>query len=139
MGEFTLDASGFVRKVGHRNSRPQDLLAWADLGAFTQGYVEGVKQWRRLLAYRIPPQERVEGEGDLDFHDWTFSDLAPEALAMILRDCAAAQHPAPGVGRYTVEAGRRFWAARQAGQWKAFPPLAVYLGDDGKVRLRAAA
>lgn len=61
-----------------------------------------------------------------------FSDLSPEALAMILADCALR---AAGLDDLDREDGALFWAERQAGKWLAFPPLTVSLGDGGKVEL----
>lgn len=72
-----------------------------------------------------------------------FSDLSPEALALILEDCANFENFSSGLGFKTGEVeGRRFWIGRANGQltgaWAAaFPPLRVYLDDAGKVRLSA--
>lgn len=75
----------------------------------------------------------IEGNRPLAFHH-----LAPETLTRIMEDCEAARRqPYPG-GPYTR--GDWFWDDRQAGRLaRTFPPLAPYLGDDGKVYLREAA
>lgn len=73
--------------------------------------------------------------------DWAqppgFSDLSPEALARILKDCEAIL--ATGWGQQaTSEDGARTWEARQRGSFRDFPPSIPYLADDGKVHLRGA-
>ena len=68
------------------------------------------------------------------------ADIHPEALAMILRDCEASRRLAVDMP------GAQFWHARQHGfpvtcaedrgfLCSFFPPLRVYLNDDGKVCL----
>lgn len=100
----------------------------SDLDPFTQGYVEA------LLSGWIKSGEFGD-EGSDTFGSYDFSDLAPEALAAILRDCAA-----QGDNHASTESGKAFWAYRQAGKYPwAFPPLTPYLGDDGRVYLREAA
>lgn len=70
-----------------------------------------------------------------------FSDLSPEALAMILADCAAIQAPDLRGTLNTPDAqrlgGMNFWAERRDDNWTVagFPPLTVTLGHDGKVHL----
>jgi hypothetical protein len=62
------------------------------------------------------------------------ADLAPEALAAIMRDCATAQTGWPGP-KYHQNDGGFFWWQRQVGGYpRTNPPLTPYVGDDGKVR-----
>lgn len=128
MTEFTLDTSGAVMLAPG--------FIWSDLSPFEQGYVEAMfASWKA----------QCDLDGD-DF-DVGFSDLAPETLAAIRKDCAALVSP-PYVFASDADAGRFCWEWRQRG-WRnatggpplreAFPPLTVSLGDDGKVYARAAA
>lgn len=110
------DTSGTVRRPGF--ARP---LAWSDLSPFEQGYVEALFVETR----RANPHHPVVGCG--------FSDLAPEALVMILRDCEGWLKLYP-----KASGGASFWRCRQDQLVTRpdFPPLTVYLGDDGRVHLR---
>lgn len=133
---FTLDTSGSVDHVVAPGCTETGLaLEWADLSPFVQGYVEALlADWRAALerGRRHPlPLGMVP----------RFADLAPEALALILRDCEAWSHqythpafdPGPRVR------GQHFWRDRnRAPFFRDFPPLTPYLGDDGRVRLREA-
>jgi hypothetical protein len=67
-----------------------------------------------------------------------FSDLAPETLAAILKDCEALSVTIEGEFEPDSEDGDHAWKVRQSGLWGAYPPLTPYLGDDGKVYLREA-
>ena len=116
---------------------------WDDLSPFAQGYITA------LLCLRRKGCDCCEGRGEIGGHTgqtpesfvWVtepcpacvpgFSDLAPEALALILSDCEAAK------ARLMCNAGDGgwFWSNRQAGRFDPFPPLRVYLDDAGKVRL----
>jgi hypothetical protein len=110
---------------------PGRPFRWTDLDAFTQGYVEQVLKtvWLSL--------DRATLDGmSLTGQCMAFSDLSPEALAAILRDCAEAQSKmGAAYGKHSSE-GAAFWANRQTGWYASFPPLSAYLGDDGKVYLR---
>lgn len=66
-----------------------------------------------------------------------FSDLSPEALALILRDCERLKTIYP-TWADRVMAGRDFYEERQRGEWVkfGFPPITPYLSDDGKACLR---
>lgn len=70
-----------------------------------------------------------------------FSDLSPEALALILRDCEAyeASGRVVGLWRGDADQGAHFWRWRSQAADAAFPPLTPYLSDEGKVCLREAA
>lgn len=64
-----------------------------------------------------------------------FSDLAPETLARIREDCAAYRQRLLPSDLNHARYGEGFWIDRQrAGSH--FPPLTLYLGDDGKVRFQ---
>lgn len=125
---LTLDTSGTV-KVTRRTPFGDTIThgaIWSDLSPFAQGYVEAIFAELQQLSHTT---------------GWAYRYLSPEALAMILRDCEAYR------ARYqssTHEQGAAFWAARQNptryfSGWNAdFPPLRVYLNDDGKVMLEIA-
>lgn len=119
MPEFHLDTSGSVLN-GTTGGEPKPI-GWGYLDAFTQGYIEAL----------FFTQQNDRGHGAA-----SFSDLAPETLAAILRDCAAY----PEVGLMFPEVartndGHTFWEMRQAGGFSDFPPLTLYLGGDGKVHV----
>lgn len=71
--------------------------------------------------------------------DLAFSDLAPETLATIRKDCATA----PGMFSLyrggTKAEGEHFFRDRQNKALPGMPPLAVSLGDNGKVYARVSA
>jgi len=108
---FTLDTSGAVARPSPETSVIK-AYRWPDLDDFTQGYVEALFRTSQMLVRgcRIP----MDAYG--------FSDLAPETLALILKDCAAYQaHRAfdplrdlPGVSGVESlrNAGREFWHVR---------------------------
>lgn len=74
MPQFILDTSGQVPIHGRRTvPNPAEFTAWEHLDAFTQGYVEA-------LFFT----EHDQGNAG-------FADLAPEALAQIIQDCAKFQ------------------------------------------------
>lgn len=117
------DTSGEVGPMpaGPYNERS---FRWGDLSPFAQGYVEAL-----LLEFG---HTWSDDNGDLFV---SFSDLSPEALAMILRDCEAWTKVYP-----KAASGQSFWRCRQEQLVKrpAFPPLRVYLNDAGKVCLEVA-
>jgi len=115
-----LDTSSGIWMPTHGTTAP---MWWADLDAFTQGYVEA------LLANLLVERD-TDSKGQTLSERWAaFSDLAPETLARIIADCGAAE-PSPN----TVEHGRSYWKHRQRGEFASSRPLTVQLGDDGKVR-----
>lgn len=119
MSGFTLDTAGAVHGVVASDG---DLAAylWPDLSPFMQGYVEA------LL--------RATGSA--------FSDLSPEALALILRDCEANREALAAIGIHgpgTAQSGADFWRLRNTCKMTTFPPLVPFLADDGRVHLREAA
>lgn len=128
---LTLDTSGGIEWVPHPYPGCKGKTYWTDLDPFTQGYVEalfaGAARW-------------TEGRCLTTLQEWAgFSDLAPEALAMILLDCERwlARYPKTKRAR---EKGANAWRYRQEQLVKRpdFPPLTPTLGDDGKVYLREA-
>lgn len=120
MGGFTLDTSGAVGPISGDRWTPA-LVYWTNLTPVAQGYVEA-------LIHSVGATR--------------FSDLSPEALALILRDCEAFYggevKPLPGsVNRATSADGKLFWLLRQDDCYPVkFPPLTPYLSADGKVCLR---
>jgi hypothetical protein len=149
MEAFTLDTSGVVEgPIGTPDGQRYNAIGWAFLTPFQQGYVEA------LFAGGVSDEWFDHDEGrrkaiTIYPAGFTFSDLAPETLAAILRDCERAAETYPDPAAMTAEAGRAFWAERQTRPHKAFianrrggyhvtnfPPLTPYLGDDGRVYLR---
>jgi hypothetical protein len=116
MSDFTLDTSGEVACDEHGWAH-----VWSDLTPFQQGYVEAALRPREGLYY--PLTSRFAG----------FSDLAPETLAAMLKDCEAWQRELRLASPATAASGAGFWEDRRRGLWRHFPPLTLYLGDDGKV------
>ncbi len=124
MDTFTLDTSGAVAATDG------GVYYFAELSPFAQGYVEAMfEALRDKHSFRTQPLVREA------IAKYGFSDLAPETLAAILRDCEAIQADMD----QDREQGFHAWRVRQAGRWPDFPPLTPYLSDDGKVRLREAA
>lgn len=136
---FTLDTSGvvYVLVPGCVTERPR---VWSDLSPFAQGYVEAALTEFVELS-RLAPGKHTFWVG--------FRHLAPETLAVILRDCEAfntrigdASHNR-GIGAKFWESRRAgftsFWSLHQAEFRAAFPPLQPYLSDEGRVCLRPSA
>lgn len=181
MPQFQLDTSGRVDGVpacrGHAAAPVVDIryhgsLAFGDLDPFTQGYIEalffteeerlceesdGARHMPDVVINTATMESRFVG-GD----SFGFSDLAPDALARIIADCAAFQRDnaetlAEAYARdYDVEqAGRDYWFTRNGhgvGFWDRealdaeglgerlsaacrYSEVSPYLGDDGKVYL----
>lgn len=131
MTTFILDTSGcvLIMRATDTHPHPTDYpngLSWGDLTPFAQGYIEALLTDFASRFALMPPTGPAR--------EVAFSDLAPETLARIIADCAAAcLHPMPFCATYSAEGGS-FWSERQDGVYVAFPPLTVWLGDDGKVR-----
>lgn len=135
MSDFQLDTSGFVVLPASRApgasfayDRP---IEWSDLTPFQQGAVESA----------LKSQEWCPMNDDL----YGFSSLAPATLARIMADCEWKMRVVGppilderGVDVFwTIKRGADFWAARQAGeQGDHFPPLALYLADDGLIYIK---
>jgi hypothetical protein len=67
-----------------------------------------------------------------------FSDLVPETLARIMEDCAALHKMWPS--HQSIGHGGAFWKERHrygSVISQHFPPLTVYIGDDGKIRFQS--
>lgn len=123
---FQLDTSGSVEMPSGIMFGPSSYR-WRDLSPFAQGYVEA------LLTAGICWPDPAEGYGPSS-SVVRFSDLHPETLAAILKDCEAAQ------ARFHLAThldGVAIWKCRQIDQVPGFPPLAIDIDSDGKVRLRA--
>jgi hypothetical protein len=137
MPEFILDTSGSVRETRDNPPRfyPSPCL-WADLDAFTQGYIEalfftenepGTDRLTRLADLERWREGVERGEHKDIPGDAGFSDLAPEALARSIDDCAKFQSDAAvllaaayGRGYDEAQAGRDFWYTRNGhgvGYW----------------------
>lgn len=122
MADFQLDTSGAVW-VGLTATQNFTPLNWSDLSPFAQGYVEAAfNEW--------------QGVSEAGFYG--FADLAPETLAAMLQDCDRAQEVLTTLFLSPEEAGAALWRERQLGRLPDFPPLALYLGDDGKIYQREA-
>lgn len=166
MSTFTLDTSGMVIVPGDngRGFAEPHAIRWPDLDPFPKGCIEAlfaslptlcetcqgngevVTDWGTYLK---PPEgaeadagtatcAACDGQGRIAY---TFSDLAPEALALILKDCARAAsamgcREADGFPRTDTVLGCLFWERRQSGKCPGFPPLTPHLREDGKVALR---
>ncbi len=93
---------------------------------FADGYIAAARA-------SLPPEHRD-------------APLAPATLAAMLKDCEAMTSP-PHVFRYDKETGMKNWHMRQEG-WpfysggpslrEQFPPLTLYLADDGLIYQREA-
>jgi hypothetical protein len=130
---FELDTSGAV-------TIPDGPFAgtWTfdRLPNLAQGYVEALfatlNENAHTLAIAYPIGRSIPCYG--------FSDLHPDTLAAILRDCEALATCEDGSkidGLGSLD-GQMFWLERQAGYLRedGFPTLAPYLNDEGRVRLR---
>jgi len=84
----TLDTSGriAVPPADKWELASSDTYSWSDLSPFEQGYVEALFASARLrIAYDTGSTVRMERR------DARFSDLSPEALERVRRDCAEFQ------------------------------------------------
>jgi hypothetical protein len=107
------------------------------------GSLREVTGYVHISASKVATAQRLYRSDELDAEPTAFSNLAPETLAAILKDCTAVLqivdlYADPKKAR---DQGTVFWTARQNGRWelRGFPVLTPYLGDDGKVRLRDGA
>lgn len=144
MTEFTFDTTGLVTiplgtpKTGDHRA----FWAWEDFTPFEQGYIKalfasGIVGLSENSPLKVAP---VYLGGPRPF---AFSDLAPETLDAIRKDCAigAGLYAAPMLAAFE---GADLWERRQRGDFLKFPmtakmlrPLTPYLGDDSKIYLRA--
>jgi hypothetical protein len=126
---FTFDTSGFVAMRTHSLGIVTQSVRWTDLTPFQQGYVEALfASISELPSGTNPPA----GE----WRPFAFSDLSPEALALILRDCER-QATVYTDRKPDVLDGQIFWDGRKNHVLRpyGFPPLTVSLNDAGKVCL----
>ena len=131
MTDFQLDTSG---AVWDRDARPlRSAISWPDLIPFCQGAVEAAL--RELLDNGAADDARRQG---LSFADLLrFDRIAPATLARIMADCFQwADRFGPDWP--DAASGCDFWSERQAERWESegFPPLHLYLGDDGLIHHR---
>lgn len=138
-GASTFDTSGVVY-IGTDPAQPGGHVAWSDLTPFAQGFVEGL--FASLKQTGFGPVLPFGAGTDLLV---AFSDLSPDALALILRDCEALTQSETFTFANTTEAGSYCWQMRQIG-WPAvvggpvlrgrFPPLRPVLNDSGQIDLK---
>jgi len=122
MPQFILDSAGTV-------DLPPAPVAFDHLDEFTRGYIEALFFTEEAPGvdseeFETPEYQAADGSipGDVGF-----SELAPDALAKIMRDCAAFQAAAAPLLALAYErdyseeqAGRDFWLTRNghgAGFW----------------------
>lgn len=128
---FQLDTNGFVglNLDGKVDPDWMNETAWtfADLNAFTQGYIEAM--------FAGAAQDGGSILMTLGAF-YGFSALAPETLSRIIADCEANTRNMVETFSDTAHrhAGGQFWTMRQEDRAGRFPPLTIQLGDDGKVR-----
>jgi hypothetical protein len=116
---FQFDTAGRVLVQGQ--AKFPILTEWSDLSPFEQGYINAA-------------MESFCAELAKDYKTVCFGCLASETLARIMDDCEryAYEHP-----RHASEHGGMFWMRRQRDEWPTFPPLTVYLGNDGKIYFKS--
>lgn len=138
MSDFKLDTSGFVMPLKRYDPKwyaDRVGYEWSDLAPCEQQYILAMFEsvwgdesfhanYPGFYTTFIPPE---------------FSDLAPETLELIKADCARAladNRTSQLIGRD----GGELWRLRQANLISSddpqFPPLAVEVDDNGKVRFQ---
>lgn len=144
MAEFTLDTSGVVLPF-HRydlqwNAEPVGYR-WPDLSPFAQGYVEALLRdaWDQGV---VILDRWGDGEDDTDQNRPGFSDLSPEALALILRDCEAMRETPIGADPFLRDAPRSdiplaHWLAQRGTLREAGAAFWAYRNGDKDAFLRA--
>lgn len=124
MSAFTLDTSGAVYTPKPTpNTMMPGRTEWSDLSPFEQGYVEACL--RALVITDADILDHIERSGCSPLPG--FSDLHPETLSAIRKDCAAYAGP------FFKSDGSTVWAMRQKGLQPQLPPLTVALDDAEKV------
>lgn len=104
----------------------------SDLSPFAQGYIEAALDGQKVPA-------AYDGSEPVKYRVVAFSDLAPATLAAMLEDCGRWRALHPSVEDHH---GGIFWECRQVVSKVAaegFPPVHLYLADDGKIHQREAA
>lgn len=103
---------------------------WSDFSPLAQGYVEAMAAWCAKNCIAI------------SLRNFSFDMLAAEAVTMILSDCEAWLDEFTGrsknVIRQDARCGREFYRIRQEGKRRTFPPVRMFVRDDGKVMLEIA-
>jgi hypothetical protein len=138
---FTLDTSGAVGPLFYERGeqrvpgfnladRQSSHVVWPDLSPFAQGYVEAM--FAAMRAWDGRPCTLPSPGGGVAI-GLAFSDLAPETLAAILKDCEAGRNLSSGLVptfRKNKLGGAAFWRQREG---YGFPPLTPALNDAGRV------
>ncbi|MBU0801396.1 MAG: hypothetical protein KKA05_10415 [Alphaproteobacteria bacterium] len=122
-----LDTSGTVLGVFDRELMKRDgCWTWDGMNNFMQGYISAA-----LLA-------ETGLSGVPLWQNKAFSDFAPQALKLADENCTRFQRLTPGANDQDM--GAMFWNDQQAGRWErvCFPPIAVYVGEDGLIYFREA-
>lgn len=130
-----LDTSGSISLPFPPPMRGFRVVTWEDLpNDFVRGFIRAMF----ASACVVPGIMQFESGGN---HAVGYSDLAPEALAMILRDCEAelaAIHPTvQECFGASAAMGASFFRIRQRGEQthSRAEPLRISLNEDGKVAL----
>lgn len=138
MTDFQLDTSGVVSIPNADPYGPAVIVyTWTSLNAFQQGFTAAAAN-----SLSIDDLAQLAERHDGRRFAVRFSDFAPSALELILKDCAAVSDwkSLSRMGFVNgADGGRQFWDARQAGKWAFYRPLDVTLGDDGKIYLEPKA
>lgn len=120
MPEFIMDKSEAITFPSG------EVLAFTQLAAFTQGYIEAMLFTETscipMAAWTDPESQEAVREGQADGNipsDAGFGDIHPDTFAAIQRDCIAFEHQAAdllieahGRGYTREQAGRDFWYTR---------------------------
>ena len=134
MPEFILDTTGDVSPPNGVAVPWPHPLEWRHLSSFVQGYIEalfftenepGTSREERVTSrgkIRRSWEARISEGASKDIPgDYGFSDLAPETLLQIIKDCEAFQQTAkaPLERAYDLDyseeqAGRDFWYTRNS-------------------------
>lgn len=128
MPEYILDTAGSINlDEPALFAQPGNLVAWRDLDAFTQGYIEalfftsecpqvGTEEFRTAEHQSYMEAGRADGVLPCDVG---FGDLSPEALQSIIADCQAFQEANSALldlayarDYDAAQAGRDYWFTR---------------------------
>lgn len=120
-----IDTSG---RVNITRDPAQGFIRWTDLDPFTQGYIEA------LFASIERTTANLIWDANFNARAPAFRDLAPETMKRILEDCAEERRE--GLHGDERGEGGAFWRLRNISNFRHWPPLTPYLGDDGPIYLR---
>lgn len=133
MGGFKLDTSGEVAipAINAMTGEPDRIwigYRWSDLSPFAQGYIEAA--FGGLLSGFSDYERKASLAG--------FRHLAPATLAAMLEDCERFASDPRCESALGKSNGSALWTLRKmgAGDTHGFPPVTLYLADDGKVHQR---